>query len=81
MLVTELQQGVIALDNCEGHIKFSDLLKDDGSAFPQYEYNVKDDVAFILFSSGTSGLPKGVMLTHYNLMANLMQIGYVTLTS
>lgn len=27
------------------------------------------DVAIILFSSGTTGLPKGVMLTHRNVMA------------
>ncbi|KIW00540.1 uncharacterized protein PV09_07895 [Verruconis gallopava] len=29
--------------------------------------------AFICFSSGTSGLPKGVMISHYNVIANTMQ--------
>jgi len=30
-----------------------------------------DDVAVILYTSGTSGRPKGVMLTHFNLAANV----------
>jgi len=33
-----------------------------------------DDVASIVFTSGTSGGAKGVMLTHRNLMANLQQV-------
>ena len=32
-----------------------------------------DDVVLLPFSSGTSGLPKGVMLTHRQLVANLCQ--------
>ena len=34
-----------------------------------------EDVAALPYSSGTSGLPKGVMLTHRNLVANLLQLG------
>lgn len=30
-------------------------------------------LALLPYSSGTTGLPKGVMLTHYNLIANLEQ--------
>lgn len=32
------------------------------------------DTALLPYSSGTTGLPKGVMLTHRNLVSNLMQI-------
>ena len=36
-----------------------------------------DDTAAILFSSGSEGTPKGVMLSHRNIMANLKQISDV----
>jgi 4-coumarate--CoA ligase len=31
------------------------------------------DLAFLCYSSGTTGLPKGVMLTHKNIIANILQ--------
>jgi acyl-[acyl-carrier-protein]-phospholipid O-acyltransferase/long-chain-fatty-acid--[acyl-carrier-protein] ligase len=34
-----------------------------------------DDLATIIFSSGSTGEPKGVMLTHYNIASNIEQIG------
>ncbi|KAF2266284.1 4-coumarate-CoA ligase 2 [Lojkania enalia] len=33
-----------------------------------------DDLAFLVYSSGTTGHPKGVMLTHRNIVANTMMI-------
>ena len=35
--------------------------------------NPKEDVAALPYSSGTTGLPKGVMLTHYNITCNVKQ--------
>ncbi len=34
-----------------------------------------DDLATIIFSSGSTGEPKGVMLTHYNIVSNVEQLG------
>jgi acyl-[acyl-carrier-protein]-phospholipid O-acyltransferase/long-chain-fatty-acid--[acyl-carrier-protein] ligase len=34
-----------------------------------------DDLATVIFSSGSTGEPKGVMLTHYNIVSNIEQVG------
>ncbi|KAK4129573.1 acetyl-CoA synthetase-like protein [Parathielavia appendiculata] len=39
--------------------------------------NPKRDIAFLVYSSGTTGLPKGVCLTHHNMVSNLLQASYV----
>lgn len=35
------------------------------------------DLAFLVYSSGTTGQPKGVMLTHRNMVANTMQVSHM----
>lgn len=39
----------------------------------QNDSESKDEAALLAYSSGTTGLPKGVLTTHYNLIANLIQ--------
>jgi acyl-CoA synthetase (AMP-forming)/AMP-acid ligase II len=57
----------------DGAAPVSDLLGDPGGA-PDIDVDPAEDLAVLPYSSGTTGLPKGVMLTHRNLVANLCQI-------
>lgn len=57
----------------EAATPFASLLESDGDV-PRVEINPKEDLVALPYSSGTTGLPKGVMLTHYNLVANLRQM-------
>ena len=68
-------QSVITFGSAEGCRPFADLLDDDGTAFPEnLDISPKEDIVALPFSSGTTGLPKGVMLSHYNMVNNIQQM-------
>ncbi len=60
------------------HLTYSEMVKDDGSHYPEIipDFNFHEDVATLPYSSGTTGLPKGVMLTHGNIVSNMVQMYY-----
>lgn len=62
---------IFVFGEAEGASPFSDLFGEpyDGHA----EVDVDNDVVVMPYSSGTTGLSKGVMLTHRNLVGNLVQ--------
>ena len=40
----------------------------------EVEINPKEDIAIIQYTGGTTGLPRGACLSHYNILANILQI-------
>jgi acyl-CoA synthetase (AMP-forming)/AMP-acid ligase II len=63
---------IIVLDGAEGFASLSDLLGTDAPS-PNVDIDPAADLVALPYSSGTTGLPKGVMLTHRNLVANVAQ--------
>ncbi|WP_183093840.1 AMP-binding protein [Nocardioides stalactiti] len=65
-------ENVIVLDGAEGHESMMDLLT-SGAPAPDVTIDPATHLAVLPYSSGTTGKAKGVMLTHRNLVANVVQ--------
>jgi acyl-CoA synthetase (AMP-forming)/AMP-acid ligase II len=63
---------VFVLGEAEGATPFADLLT-AGDTPPAVEIDPANDLVVLPYSSGTTGVNKGVMLTHRNLVANVCQ--------
>jgi acyl-CoA synthetase (AMP-forming)/AMP-acid ligase II len=61
---------IFLVGDVDGTAPFSALLGDPDAA-PDVAIDAESDIAAILYSGGTTGLPKGVLLTHRNLVASL----------
>jgi len=63
---------VFVFGQAEGATPFASLLE-AGDTPPEVDIDPAEDLVVLPYSSGTTGLNKGVMLTHRNLVANLCQ--------
>ena len=53
----------------EGVYRFQDLIKKYPPNPPNIEFNIKEDLVTLPYTGGTTGRPKGAMITHYNFAA------------
>ncbi|KAK6264370.1 hypothetical protein SCA6_019804 [Theobroma cacao] len=64
---------IMCIDSApEGYLHFSELSQADENDLPEVDI-VPEDVVALPYSSGTTGLPKGVMLTHKGLVTSVAQ--------
>ncbi len=60
--------------NLPGAVKFNDALsKGAGQSLPPTDIG-PEDLAFLQYTGGTTGVSKGAMLTHRNMIANMLQV-------
>jgi len=61
-------------DKADGVVRWSSFLSRGQAADLCEEVDADEDLAMIQYTGGTTGKPKGVMLTHANLLANTHQV-------
>ncbi|MEH7442404.1 long-chain-fatty-acid--CoA ligase [Bacillus sp. JJ1122] len=69
--IQKKQYGIIVNVKHEGqnHL-FNEIMKQPAGQIKEYDFNFEEDLALLQYTGGTTGFPKGVMLTHKNLVAN-----------
>ncbi len=74
--VAELK-GHEIVNDVPGALWLTDILRTEtGDRLPSHSFDVERDIETLLFTGGTTGVPKGCMLTHRNVYANSIQNFY-----
>lgn len=71
---------IVFLEDVKKEIRFADMARAWGKSLNPEKHAVRSDPnapAVVLFTSGSEGLPKGVVLSHRNIQANRAQLSAV----
>lgn len=66
------RKDIASVEKDERHVSWDDLLDNDGR-FDEVEIDPYEDLAVLQYTGGTTGTPKGAMLTHANVFINALQ--------
>lgn len=66
---------VVKVSRDDDHLFYADLIRSDRDCAP-VAIDVDEDIAVLQYTGGTTGTPKGAMLTHANLSINAAQTLY-----
>ncbi len=57
-------------------LDMAELLREHPGNPPRVSINPREDLAHLAYTGGTTGLPKAVMLTHFNVVSNVLQVSH-----
>lgn len=61
---------VVKVDHAGQNHLFTEIMKTSKAESTEHAFDFENDIALLQYTGGTTGFPKGVMLTHRNLVAN-----------
>jgi len=71
--IMRIGAAVSDIESNKSDLDFKVIIKKTGKA-PTVAFDPKNDLAAILYTSGTTGKPKGAMLTHHNIASNTLSV-------
>jgi long-chain acyl-CoA synthetase len=66
----------LAKKDFPGTLDFTALVKSHEPKPPGVKIEPREDLAHLAYTGGTTGVSKGVMLTHFNVVANVLQVAH-----
>ena len=70
-------QDVYVIGRVPGYVSISDIMDSGDNVIRSPCIKSREELAFLPYSSGTTGKPKGVMLSHHNINAMVVAVGSV----
>lgn len=80
VVVVNLEGQIPDVPETDKMIHYDTLMTQNPEPTPiqKVDLNPKEDIAVIQYTGGTTGLPKGACLSHYNIVSNILQIRQVS---